>query len=382
MNIIFIILLGITIMIFSLINYYIGLRGWQLLGIYIPFLSSRVYWSLFWLLVFSYIVARLSRGVLPYAISSPLTQVGSYWLGAMVYFTIFYLLIDFVNLIGRRRGANLLDSTLGPTLGIAILLIVVGIILYGSWNARNPRIVEYNVTINKSGNKLDSIKAVMVSDMHLGAIIHNGRLVNMVSHINELNPDIILLPGDIIDENIQYFIDQNMSEAFSRLNPPLGIYAVMGNHEYIGGHSEEIATHLAESGVVVLRDEAVLVEDSFYIIGREDSIYQRFTGKPRKSIEELMTGVDPSLPLILMDHQPYNLGEHKNAGIDLQVSGHTHRGQLFPFHLITGRIFEIDWGHLQDGNYNIIVSSGYGTWGPPIRVGNRSEIVLINIQFQ
>lgn len=369
-------------MIFSLINYYIGLRGWQLLGIYIPFLSSRVYWSLFWLLVFSYIVARLSRGVLPYAISSPLTQVGSYWLGAMVYFTILYLLIDFVNLIGRRRGASLLDSTLGPTLGIAVLLIVVGIILYGSWNARNPRIVEYNVTINKSGNKLDSIKAVMVSDMHLGAIIHNGRLVNMVSHINELNPDIILLPGDIIDENIQYFIDQNMSEAFSRLNPPLGIYAVMGNHEYIGGHSEEIATHLAESGVVVLRDEAVLVEDSFYIIGREDSIYQRFTGKPRKSIEELMTGVDPSLPLILMDHQPYNLGEHKNAGIDLQVSGHTHRGQLFPFHLITGRIFEIDWGHLQDGNYNIIVSSGYGTWGPPIRVGNRSEIVLINIQFQ
>ncbi|AOT69507.1 metallophosphoesterase [Geosporobacter ferrireducens] len=382
MNLVFFAVFGVILIIYSFLNYYIGLRVWQSLGIFVPFLNSRVYWSFFWLLVFAYIIGRVSKNFLPYAVSYSLTQVGSYWLAAMVYFTMAYLLIDIVSFLGKKAGINLLDFKAGPGVGIAVLLFVVGVILFGSWSARSPRNVEYDVMINKPGNKVNSINVVMVSDIHLGTIIHNGRLVNMVNRINELNPDIILLPGDVIDENIQYFIEQNMSETFSRLNPPLGIYAVMGNHEYIGGHADEIAVHLAEAGVVVLRDEVVLVNDSFYIIGREDRDSQRFTGQSRKSIKELMAHVDPSLPLILLDHQPNNLSEHKKAGIDLQVSGHTHRGQLFPFHLITGRIFEIDWGHLQDGDYNIIVSSGYGTWGPPIRVGHRSEIVKINIQFQ
>ncbi|HWI54984.1 MAG TPA: metallophosphoesterase, partial [Desulfobacteria bacterium] len=124
------------------------------------------------------------------------------------------------------------------------------------------------------------------------------------------------------------------------------------------------------------------VADSFYIVGRDDKSGSRFTGHKRKNLQDIISAVDRSLPVIVMDHQPTNLGETERAGVDLQVSGHTHRGQLFPNHLITRRIYEVDYGYLRKGNLNVIVSSGYGTWGPPIRVGSVAEIVDINVEFR
>lgn len=154
------------------------------------------------------------------------------------------------------------------------------------------------------------------------------------------------------------------------------------NHEYIGGNAEEAINYLGEAGVKVLRDSSQEIAGSFYIMGRDDRSGARYNGVQRQDLKTLMRGVDRALPIILMDHQPSQLEEPAGQGVDLQVSGHTHAGQLFPIRYITSRIFEKDWGLLRKNDFQLIVSSGYGTWGPPIRIGNTPEIVDIMIKFK
>ncbi|HWI62014.1 MAG TPA: metallophosphoesterase, partial [Symbiobacteriaceae bacterium] len=151
---------------------------------------------------------------------------------------------------------------------------------------------------------------------------------------------------------------------------------------YIAGHIAEYRREMARAGIRVLVDEAVLVDDSFYVIGRDDISAGGFGGRRRAGLPAVLESVDRSRPLVLMDHQPYRLEEAEQAGIDLQVSGHTHRGQMFPNHLITRRIFEVDWGYLEKGALHVIVSLGFGTWGPPVRIGNRPEVVSIRVRFE
>ena len=132
----------------------------------------------------------------------------------------------------------------------------------------------------------------------------------------------------------------------------------------------------------MLRDNSVLIDNSFYVIGREDSSLERAAKIKRKDLSSLVEDLDKSKPFLLMDHQPGNLSEPEKQGIDLQLSGHTHRGRIFPANIITNGIFEIDYGYLKKNNSQFIVSSGYGTWGPPIRIGSRCEIVEINLKFK
>ncbi len=224
---------------------------------------------------------------------------------------------------------------------------------------------------------------VAVSDLHLGIIVDNHRLAELVTMINDLNPDIILLPGDIVDGDILPFIEQNMAETWHRLKPHFGIYAALGNHDYIGGQSANTISRLEQTGIKVLRDEVVLMENSFYLVGREDVYGSFFNGNEQKTLASIMAGIaqEPQKPVIVLDHQPVHLDEPWEQEVDLQLSGHTHRGQLAPLSLITEHIFEVDHGYLCKGQLQIIVSSGFGTWGPPIRVGSRPEILDILIKF-
>jgi uncharacterized protein len=160
----------------------------------------------------------------------------------------------------------------------------------------------------------------------------------------------------------------------------MGVYAVMGNHEYIGG-AEPAYAYLTEHGVQVIRDSVIRIHDGFYIIGRDDREKRRFSGKPRMELADLVSMADSSKPLILMDHQPYYLQEASDLGVDLQFSGHTHHGQLWPLNFITSAIFPVSRGYARIGNLHVYVSNGIGTWGPPVRVGNRPEIVQFTITF-
>jgi len=368
---------------YGAINYYIGLRGRQAFGRLIPAGCGKIYWCLFSLLALSYLAGRLGEKYLPVAVSDGLTFVGSYWLAAMNYLFFSLIAIDLIRLANRWLGFLPEGLKQFPAAaGLVVSLLVAGIIVYGAWNARNPQLRHYEIDIAKPAGSLNQLHVVMVSDIHLGKIVNNGRLTDMVNRINSLNPDLVLLPGDIIDENIGPFVEQKMPDVLRMLKPKYGSFAVFGNHEYIGGHAEEAFHHLHEAGITVLRDDYEKVDGGFYIVGRDDSAGGRYKGERRRELAAVMEGVDHSLPVLLMDHQPSHLAESQEQGVDLQLSGHTHHGQLFPFDLITGRIFEQDWGYLRKGEFQLIVTCGFGTWGPPVRTGSTPEIVDIIIHFQ
>lgn len=375
MNIQHLVFFGVFFTIHSSINFYIGIRGWQAFGRFLPHGWGIIYWTVFIVLAVSFFAGRFAESFLPATLGSILTIVGSYWLGAMNFLFLILVLVDSARFFDR--WFDFIPSPLKqrPELaGLAVVLLVTGIVAYGAWNSRHPRLVHYDITIPKSAGSLNELHMVVVSDIHLGKIIHNGRLLSLVRQVNKLEPDLVLLPGDTIEESINTFVDQNMSDSLSMLESKYGSFAVFGNHD-----PEEAYRILQEAGITVLRDEHRLIDGSFYIVGRDYG--ERFWGAGRKELASVMAGVERSLPVLLIDHQPANLKEGQSQGVDLQVSGHTHLGQIFPFNLLTGRIYETDWGYLRKGDFQLIVSCGFGTWGPPLRVGNVPEIVDIDIRF-
>jgi predicted MPP superfamily phosphohydrolase len=215
----------------------------------------------------------------------------------------------------------------------------------------------------------------------MGTLIGPRRTGKLVDSINALNPDIILLAGDIVDEDLAPVIRQNLGEALTRLKAPLGVYGITGNHEYIGG-AEAAVKYLEAHGITMLRDSVVKVADAFYVAGREDRDKNRFSGKPRKEVKELLLGADLSRPVILLDHQPFALEKAMEAGVDLQLSGHTHHGQLWPLNFITRAVYEVSMGYKKKGNTHFYVSPGFGGWGPPVRTGHRPEVVSILLRFR
>jgi uncharacterized protein len=261
-----------------------------------------------------------------------------------------------------------------------ILIIIIGARI----NQALPQIRNLDLVIHKK-SPLNKLNVVMVSDVHLGTIICNSHFMRIVDKINSLNPDVVLFAGDLVDEDIQPVIRQNLGETLRLIKSKYGIFGITGNHEYIGG-VEEACKYLTEHGVVMLRDSAVKIADAFILAGREDISIEGFVGKAhgqhRKIISDLIKDVDKSLPIILMDHQPLRLNDAADNNIDLQLSGHTHHGQLWPFNYISQAVYELSLGYKQKGNTHFYVSCGVGTWGPPMRTGNRPEIVNLKLKFE
>ncbi len=370
------------ISIYGLANFYIGLRGWQLLGNMVPFLNNKVYWVFFWFIAVSYLIARLLNDYIPQFVGNIITLIGAYWMAVMIYALILLGLLDITRLLSRLFGfkpqwMSYSSHFSNFIVGAALLLIIGTTMLLGTLQAVNVKINHYDIDIPKKAGQLKSLKVALISDTHLGNIVNKKRLEGIVEKINALNPDLVLIAGDNIDDVIEPYVKQNMAETFRKLHPKYGVYAVLGNHEYYGSKISDIVSNFEKGSIQVLRDQYVKIADSFYIVGREDR-----SNKNRKSLEQIMNGLDKSLPIIEMDHQPVKLDEPEKNGVDLQLSGHTHGGQLFPQRIIDRFIFDKDWGYLHRGNFQLIVSSGAGTWGPPIRTGSNSEIVSINIKFK
>lgn len=362
-------------------SYYVGLRIFQsfrnVLESY-----ALVYWLGYALLAFTPFAARLGRTYFPGLLHDWITVIGNYWLAALYYLFLSWLFADILRLAGRLiLPADGISRLPTAVLGLGVLLLVGSLLAYGVWNANHPRINHYDVTIKKNVPGLTQLRAVMVADIHLGVIVDNNRLEAMVSQINQLAPDIVFLAGDTIDEDVSRFVEQKMPEVLSKLKTKYGVYAVLGNHEYLGGNGQLAVEYLQQAGVKVLRDQYFNVNNQFYVVGRDDRMVDRMSGKGRLALPEVMKNIDQALPIILLDHQPYDLEQAQQSGVDLQLSGHTHHGQFFPNNFVTERIYEMDWGHLRKGEYQAIVSCGYGTWGPPIRIGNYPEIVDITITF-
>lgn len=379
----FIIFFSIVIVIYGLVNYYIFIRGLQAL----PAGSALRAWYIpvFWTLAATYIAGRFMERIWLGPLSDVLVWTGSFWLGAMLYFFLLVVMIDIFRLVNhfipiipafaRENYAQFKLYLLGGSIVLVGLVVLAGYI-----NALYPRIKTVEIHIHKQANGMESLNAVVMSDIHLGTIVGNGRLERIVKKANDLKPDIILLPGDILDEDLEPVIRQNAGKTLRQLSAPLGVYGVMGNHEYIGG-AEPAYRYLTQHGIKMLRDSVVKVNDSFFLVGREDYQKGRFAGMERKSIENLMQETDPAFPVIVLDHQPFHPDIAAKAGADLMLSGHTHKGQLWPFNFITDAMFVIAYGLGQVDGMHVYVSNGVGTWGPPLRIGNRPEIVHLKIRF-
>ncbi len=311
--------------------------------------------------------------------------IGSLWLAAMVYFLLFIAVLDLLRLINfivsYFPGSFYTNYEFTKLTAFAVIFAsVIIIVLVGFINSANPVIKNLNIKINKPSNKFKQLRIAVASDIHLGTIINKSRLEKIVKKINSLNADLVLLPGDVVDEDIGPVIKQNHGETIRKIKSKFGVYAITGNHEYIGG-AEVACKYLIQHGITELRDNYIKIEDSIYIIGREDRSIKGFSGKQRKQLEDIMPDIDKNLPIILMDHQPVHLEEAEKNGIDLQLSGHTHHGQLWPFNFITKKVYELSRGYKKRGNTHYYVSSGVGTWGPPIRTTSRPEIVNLVINF-
>ncbi len=383
MNLRFLMFFGIFFFIYALIHYYIGVRGWQFVNGCFSNPMLRWYWIIFVaFLSISYPLGRFLANMLPHDLGRIMIVFGSYWLAIMYYLMIMLLAIDVIRVLDRWTG--ILPTTITPVkVGLSVIIVVTAIVIYGAWNANHPIIKDYEVTLNKKSGSLETLQVVMVSDIHLGWINGLKQMKLMTDMINDLSPDLVLLPGDIIDEGIDLSTEQKIPEVIRTLHPDLGTYAIMGNHEYISGNAEKVEAYLQKAGVTVLRDEWIKINDSIYLIGRDDQSSGYYRGSPRQELSAIMEGIEKDkLPILLLDHQPSNLQLSEQAGIDLQLSGHTHRGQIWPNNYITQAVFEKDWGYLRKGNLQLIVSCGFGTWGPPIRIGNRPEILNIRIKFE
>lgn len=371
-------MVSIFFLVYAAGNYYIGLRFFQSFhSIMEPY--ALLYWSVYIFLAVSKLVGRIARERLTCAANDIIIIIGDYWLAASYYFFLFWLFIDIGRLLSSIVG---MERVLGPSAGLGVLLLTGVLLTYGTWNARKVRVRHYDVTIPKAADDLAKLHAVMVSDVHLGVIVDNCRLEKMVSTINQLQPDIVFFAGDTIDEDVQRFVKKNMPEVLKKINARYGVFAVLGNHEYLGSNSQLAIKYLQQSGITVLKDEYQLLNQQFYIVGRDDPAAVNINGYPRLDLSTVMQGMDKKLPIILLDHQPIQLHEAQLNGVDLQLSGHTHHGQFFPNHYITKRMFEKDWGYLRKDNFQVIVSCGFGTWGPPIRIGNCPEIIDLMIYFE
>lgn len=338
------------------------------------------YYILFYVFAFSFVIGRFLERIWPSTLAYSISMGGSIWLAAMIYFFLICLVFDILSLIPFPVNLHVFkDSARGKFyLLIGTIAFVTLLISYGYINAKNPRIKTLSLDIGKQGSSMDSIKIVAITDVHMGSIIGTKRVGKLINMINSQNAELVLFAGDLLDEDTGPVVQQNLGSCLENIQADLGVYAITGNHEYIGG-VEKAVPFLKKHGIKVLQDEWVLINDFLYIAGREDRDMRRYLGKPRKSLDSILQGTDPTKPLLVLDHQPMQLHESQEAGADLQISGHTHHGQIWPFQFITKKIFEISWGYKKKGNTHYYVSSGFGTWGPPVRIGNRPEIVVITI---
>lgn len=358
------------------LNYYIGKR--ILSGISnIYKLNNKIFWGLFWFIAFSYIIYSLLNRYFPKYLSNPLMYIGIYYMAISIYVLILFFIIDIFLIINKKFNLfpNIKDKSLFFT--IIFFILIVSFIGKGIYNANSSYVKSYDIKINKEF-KDDKLNVVLISDIHLGEIIGNSRIKDIVSKVNVLNPDVVLIAGDLIDSSFKPFEDNNMASELGKIKSKYGTFFSLGNHDLFDNKVDELTTLLEKQGIVVLRDKATLINNNFYIIGRDDISISRFKDK-RKSLKDIISDVDKSKPIIVIDHNPSSINESLEASVDLQVSGHTHKGQMVPFNLITKGIFENHYGYMKKETLNTVVSSGFGTWGPPIRIGSRSEIVNIHL---
>ena len=375
------IFLTIVLVIYSLINIYIFLKGYHA----IPDTRSfrTLYFIVFIVLASTFVAGKILEARHSTVLSDILNIIGGFWMAFMLYGFLFLLLSDILLLalritgsVGNEKIILFRKWSFIATVAISVVMITAGFI-----NAIIPVITKYDIAINKSADEIKYLRIAAVSDIHLGSVIRKRSMNKLSGMLKTMEPDLVLLLGDIVDGEIGPVLRGDLLKYFTCPKCNDGLFAITGNHEFIGGAKRTIP-YIESKGIKILKDEVAILKGGIQLIGRLDRDSRRYYGKERLPLEELMKQVDKTKPVILLDHQPFQLADSEKNGIDLHLSGHTHNGQMWPLNLITRKIYELSYGYMKKGNTHYIVSSGFGLWGPRIRSGSRSEVLLINLSFE
>ncbi len=371
-------------------NLYIAWRTCGVLTSLFPKLNFVLFYFLYFVVASSVIVYFVFNSVqksnslnIPVFVKTAVSWCGCVFMGLFVYLLLFFLIRDII------WGLGLLTRLIKPSVsssykvvsGIIVLVLSVGVSIYGVFNAMNIKTQTYDIKIENK--RIDEpIKIGLITDIHLGAVNAENNLVKEIDVLNKENPDIICIGGDIFNDDLNTLRDKDKIIAeFKRLNPRYGVFACFGNHD--GGSPLSETTELLNNcGITLLNEEYRVIDNKFVLVGRVDARpIGRFEGKRRGKISDVLQELNEELPVIVMEHNPQNMNEYGNE-TDLLLCGHTHNGQIFPANIITDFIYESDYGmYKRDINSpTVVISSGAGYWGMPMRVGTQSEIVTINIK--
>lgn len=333
------------------------------------------------------------------AVAIVIRRISTYWIGIMLYSLLYVVLFDLLRLIAKHtKLKNTLLFSRGSVISIGSVVVAcaVATCLYGIFNARNIKVNEYSVTVNKSCGSDKHLKAVLVADMHMGYAIGVDHITNMVEKINQQDADIVIIAGDIFDNSYDGMDDpEGIKAQLKSIKSKYGVYAVYGNHDIDekilmgftfdwGGkqlHNEKMTNFMKECNIKLINDESVLINDEFYLVGRRDTDKPGTEDGTRAEISELTKDLDKTKPIFVLSHEPDELQKTADAGADIDFSGHTHDGQLFPGNLTIGLFWENPCGMIKKDNMYSIVTSGVGVYGTFMRVGTDAEICTVDIDF-
>lgn len=338
----------------------------------------------------------------PASLHRILKVTSNYFLGIFMYILMIVLSADIIRLILKYVfHASWIHSRVAFAIAGAICIFSVLLIsIRGIYHAKHINVTPYEVTVDKSAGELDSLKIVLIADTHFGYNAGTIHAKEIVKKINKQNPDLVCIAGDIFDNEYEAIHKpEKVKKILRKINSRYGVYACWGNHdlneEILAGftfkHKDgdlsdikdpRMKKFLEDSNIHILEDESVLINDQFYVIGRKDASLTEKIHETRKAPAQLTEKLDRDKPIIMIDHQPKELQELADAGVDLDLCGHTHNGQTFPGNFTIKLMWENPCGLLSKDNMTNITTSGAGVWGPAMRIGTDSEICSINIQLK
>ena len=378
---IFILIMLVLFSALAAISYYLSCRLYQGLAC---FFSGIRFWPVLVMVctVTVLMVLGFIRGSMPFSKEAKhiVGLIGGYCMGAMLYLLLFTVAADLLLLIPRLMKLSFTAHPLFKGwMSLGVLLLTAITCIGGFINVQRIDHVSYEIPL-QGKRDISDLNIVMISDLHLGAVGSESRLEMVVEQINALKPDVVCIAGDFFDTDFASIQDPEAAlQTLRRLQVTFGIYACLGNHD-AGQTYGQMTAFLEKANIRLLNDAYTVIDDRLVLVGRLDrSPIGGYGAGKRQELSEFFTREDPDLPVIVMDHNPAHVDGYTTEA-DLILCGHTHKGQVFPGNLITGRMYTVDYGYYQKsaGSPHVIVTSGVGYWGMPMRVGTNCEIVTID----
>lgn len=364
------------------ITYYLAHRMHQGLVCFFPELNFGPILILISILTLV-LVLGFGRSMLPFSgeLRHLLGVMNSYSMGIFLYLFLYTVLADLLMVVPRIMNFSFIQHPLTKgIMTICVLLLTCITCIFGFIQGTQLHHVSYEIQLENK-NDISDMNIVLISDLHLGSIGSEEKLERIVNEINALKPDLICVAGDFFDTDFGSIRNPEKAiQTLKKLDATYGVYTSLGNHD-AGQTYSQMVSFLAEADITLLKEDYTVIDHRLVLIGRLDgSPIGGFGEEKRQELSSFYTREDVSLPVIVLDHNPAHIDEYTTEA-DLILCGHTHKGQVFPGSLITNALYTVDYGYYQKDSTSphVIVTSGVGYWGMPMRVGTDCEIVSIQI---